>query len=79
MSTCITVTACTPPRVKMIEDIDQRRGGVNRREVIDRKIRAEVDAHEHDPNPYDVEGWSRIHYAAKWGLVDRINMLIEKV
>ena len=61
---------------QMIDDIEQRRGGVNRREFIDRKIRAEVDAHEEDPNPYDVEGWSRLHYAAKWGLVDRINMLL---
>ncbi len=46
-------------------------------QLIDQRIRAE--AMESDEiNPEDAEGWTRLHYASQWGMLQRIHDLVHK-
>jgi hypothetical protein len=46
-------------------------------QLIDQRIRAEAMEKE-ETNPEDAEGWTRLHYASQWGMVERIHDLVHK-
>lgn len=46
-------------------------------QLIDSEIRAEAAVGE-EVNPEDGEGFTRLHYASRWGALDRISDLIAR-